>query len=319
MNLALDLTLLYKTALRIRLVESKIAEKYSEGKMRCPVHLSIGQEIPSAVFQQVTRPGDTAISTHRAHAHYLAMGGNLPRMIAEIFGKATGCSKGRGGSMHLIDLEKGFLGSSAIVGNSIPIGVGVGYAKQLSQDLSVSFIFLGDGATEEGSFFESANFASVHKLPVVFVLENNLYSVYTGLAPRQPENRSIPGLAGAIGLKCESAKDSEFNDVFSKMSSLTQYSREGNGPSLIEIETYRKLEHCGPNDDDNLGYRPSQELSKLKNIDLINDIEKSLGLTAKEIKEITLSIHSEIDEAFEFADSSPFPDYAEIIGDVYAN
>lgn len=319
MNPTLDLALLYKTALRIRLVESKIAATYSEGKMRCPVHLSIGQEIPSAVFHQVTRSGDTAISTHRAHAHYLAMGGSLPRMIAEIFGKVTGCSKGRGGSMHLIDLEKGFLGSSAIVGNSIPIGVGVGYGKQINKDRGVSFIFLGDGATEEGAFFESANFAAVHKLPVVFVLENNLYSVYTGLAPRQPENRSISGLAAAIGLKCESVKDSDFDEVFSKMSSLTHYSREGNGPSLIEIQTYRKLEHCGPNDDDNLGYRPSQELSELKNVDLIKKIEKSLGLTKQEIEEITLSIDSEIDEAFEFADSSPFPDYVEIVGDVYAS
>jgi pyruvate dehydrogenase E1 component alpha subunit len=150
MTKPLNLFQLYETAMRIRLVESRIAEKYSEGKMRCPVHLSIGQEIPSAIFEQVIQVGDTAVSTHRAHAHYLAMGGNLPRMIAEIYGKITGCSKGRGGSMHLIDLEKGFLGSSAIVGNSIPIGVGVGYAKQLNRDKSVSFIFLGDGASEEG-------------------------------------------------------------------------------------------------------------------------------------------------------------------------
>ena len=146
MNQELNLQQLYKSALRIRLVESIIAEKYAEGNMRCPVHLSIGQEIPSAIFQQVVKPGDTAISTHRAHAHYLAMGGNLPKMIAEIYGKATGCSKGRGGSMHLIDLEKGFLGSSALVGNSIPVGVGVGLAKQLNKEDGVSFIFLGDGA-----------------------------------------------------------------------------------------------------------------------------------------------------------------------------
>ena len=318
MSQVLDLALLHKTALRIRLIESRIAEKYSEGNMRCPVHLSIGQEIPSAIFQQLAKPGDTAISTHRAHAHYLAMGGNLPRMIAEIFGKVTGCSKGRGGSMHLIDLEKGFLGSSAIVGNSIPIGVGVGYAKQLNKDHGVSFIFLGDGATEEGSFFESANFAAVHKLPVVFVLENNLYSVYTGLSPRQPENRSMTSLACAIGLKCETAEDSDFTDTFLKMSSLTQYAREGYGPCLIEIMTYRRLEHCGPNDDDDLGYRPSHELSKLKDIDLITKLEKLLKLSTEENSAIVANIQSEIEEAFNFADSSPFPSYAEVISDVYA-
>ena len=318
MSQVLDLALLHKTALRIRLIESRIAEKYSEGNMRCPVHLSIGQEIPSAIFQQLAKPGDTAISTHRAHAHYLAMGGNLPRMIAEIFGKVTGCAKGRGGSMHLIDLEKGFLGSSAIVGNSIPIGVGVGYAKQLNKDHGVSFIFLGDGSTEEGSFFESANFAAVHKLPVVFVLENNLYSVYTGLSPRQPENRSMTSLACAIGLKCETAEDSDFTDTFLKMSSLTQYAREGYGPCLVEIKTYRRLEHCGPNDDDDLGYRPSLELSKLKDIDLIAKLEKLLKLSTEENSAIVANIQSEIEEAFNFADSSPFPSYAEVISDVYA-
>ena len=319
MNQVLDLAQLYKTALRIRLVESRIADKYSEGNMRCPVHLSIGQEIPSAIFQQIVKFGDTAISTHRAHAHYLAMGGDLPRMIAEIYGKVTGCSKGRGGSMHLIDLAKGFLGSSAIVGNSIPVGVGVGYAKKLNEDLGVSFIFLGDGATEEGSFFESANFAAVHKLPVVFVLENNLYSVYTDLGHRQPENRSVTGLATAIGLKCESGEDSDFNGTHSKMISLTQYAREGNGPSLIEIKTYRKLEHCGPNDDDHLGYRPSHELAKYKNIDQIDNLEKLLALTSEEINDIVANIQSEIDEAFDFAESSQFPTYAEVIGGVYAN
>ena len=319
MNKDLDLSLLHKIALRIRLVETRIADKYSEGNMRCPVHLSIGQEIPSAIFQQLVKPGDTAISTHRAHAHYLAMGGDLPKMIAEIFGKVTGCSKGRGGSMHLIDLEKGFLGSSAIVGNSIPIGVGVGYAKYLRQDSGVSFIFLGDGATEEGAFFESANFAAVHKLPVVFVLENNLYSVYTGLSPRQPTNREITELSSAIGLKCETVEDSDFNDTYSKMSKLIQHAREGYGPTLIEIKTYRKLEHCGPNDDDDLGYRPSHELLKFKNIDLVDNLEKSLDLSVDQIEEIKSNILSEIDNAFDFAKSSPFPDYAEVIGDVYAN
>jgi len=319
MSRDLDLALLHKIALRIRLVETRIAEKYSEGNMRCPVHLSIGQEIPSAIFQQLVKPGDTAISTHRAHAHYLAMGGDLPKMIAEIFGKVTGCSKGRGGSMHLIDLEKGFLGSSAIVGNSIPIGVGVGYGKQLRKDSGVSFIFLGDGAIEEGAFFESANFAAVHKLPVVFVLENNLYSVYTGLGPRQPANRELTEVSNAIGLKCETVEDSDFNATYLKMSELIQHAREGRGPSLIEIKTYRKLEHCGPNDDDDLGYRPSHELSKFKSIDLVENLEKLLNLSADQIEEIKSGINSEIDGAFDFAESSEFPDYAEVIGDVYAN
>jgi len=319
MTQELDSLQLYKTALRIRMVESAIAERYPEGNMRCPVHLSIGQEIPSAIFQQVVKPGDSAISTHRAHAHYLAMGGNLPKMIAEIYGKVTGCSKGRGGSMHLIDLEKGFLGSSAIVGNSIPVGVGVAYAGQLKNDQSVSFIFLGDGAIEEGSFYESANFAAVHKLPAVFVIENNLYSVYTGLSPRQPEERSISKLASAIGLHCDSVEDSDISGCYSKLVALTEHARSGNGPSLIEISTYRKLEHCGPNDDDSLGYRPQDELTKLKERELISALEDKLLLSELDIGAIKSEIEAEIEQAFDFAESSPFPTYEQATGGVYAN
>ena len=319
MTQELNLHQVYKTALRIRLVESRIADRYVEGNMRCPVHLSIGQEIPSAVFEQVMKPGDSAISTHRAHAHYLSMGGNLPKMIAELYGKVTGCSKGRGGSMHLIDLEKGFLGSSAIVGNSIPVGVGIGYAKQLNKDESVSFIFLGDGAIEEGSFYESANFAVVHKLPVVFVVENNLYSVYTGLSPRQPEGRSISKLASAIGLHSDSVEDSDISTCYSKLVSLTDHARRGNGPSLIEISTYRKLEHCGPNDDDSLRYRPQYELTKLKERDLISALEDELSLSVLDGAAIKSEIEEEIEQAFSFAESSPFPTYEQATGDVYAN
>jgi TPP-dependent pyruvate/acetoin dehydrogenase alpha subunit len=319
MSTTLDLQRLYRVALRIRLVESRIAELYSEGNMRCPVHLSVGQEIPSAIFEQVKRPGDTAISTHRAHAHYLSMGGNLSRMIAEIYGKVTGCSKGRGGSMHLIDLEVGFLGSSAIVGNSIPVGVGAAYANQLRSDGTVTFVFLGDGATEEGAFYESANFAAIHKLPVVFVLENNLYSVYTGLNPRQPSGRSLSNLAEAIGLKSQNTEDSNFDGSFSMFKELVDYSRSGAGPTLLEISTYRKLEHCGPNDDDSLNYRPKSERKMYKDTDLISVLEERLSVSADESNQIKAEIEAEIDAAFEFAESSPFPTYSEATRGVYAN
>jgi pyruvate dehydrogenase E1 component alpha subunit len=315
----LDLERLYHVALRIRLVESKIAELYPEGKMRCPVHLSIGQEITSAVFEQIKLPGDTAISTHRAHAHYLAMGGDLPKMIAEIYGKVTGCSRGRGGSMHLIDIEKGFLGSSAIVGNSIPIGVGVGYTKMLSQDGGVSFIFLGDGAVEEGAFYESANFAAVHKLPVMFILENNLYSVYTNLGPRQPAGRSPSKLAALIGLNSTKVEDSNFQDVFTQLDILTEQTRNGAGPSLIEISTYRKLEHCGPNDDDILGYRPEAETRKFKDLDLVLSLEHLAIKSAQQKNQIVTEIEKEIESAFNFAESSPFPSYLEATEGVYAS
>ena len=153
---------------RIRLVEEGITERYAEGKMRCPVHLSIGQEAAAIGVGLALKPSDLAVSTHRAHAHYLSKGGDLKAMLAEIYGKATGCSGGRGGSMHLIDTKIGFMGSTAIVGNSIPVGVGLALSLQLQKSSAVSTVFCGDGFLEEG-FFMSPNFAAVRQLPVLFV------------------------------------------------------------------------------------------------------------------------------------------------------
>ena len=152
---------LFRNMYRIRAVEEAIAHHYPEGKIRCPVHLSIGQESIPAVFAQSIASTDFAVSTHRGHAHYLAKGGNLNAMIAEIYGKSTGCAKGKGGSMHLIDLAVNFMGTSAIVGNSIPIGVGLALSAQLKRTNQISCVFLGDGAVEEGVFYESVNFAAV--------------------------------------------------------------------------------------------------------------------------------------------------------------
>ena len=168
----------YKTMYRIRSVEEEISKRYSEGKMRCPTHLSIGQEAVPAAFSQIVSKKDYTVSSHRGHAHYLAKGGNLNSMIAEIYGKRSGCSNGKGGSMHLMDLSVNFMGTTAIVGNSIPIGVGLGLSAKTKKTKQISFIFFGDGAVEEGVFYESINFAATKKLPTIFVCENNLYSVY---------------------------------------------------------------------------------------------------------------------------------------------
>ena len=201
----------YRNLFRIRSVEEEIAKRYNESKMRCPVHLSIGQEGVSAAFSQLVTKKDFAVSSHRGHAHYLGKGGNLNKMIAEIYGKKTGCSKGRGGSMHLIDLDVNFMGTSAIVGNSIPIGVGLGLSAKLKNTNQISFIFFGEGAIEEGVFYESINFATLKKLPVIFICENNLYSVYSPLSVRQPKGRSISKMVRNIG---PNAISCDGNDIF---------------------------------------------------------------------------------------------------------
>lgn len=312
----------YELASRIRAVEETIAKEYSNGEMRCPVHLSIGQELVSAVVGLNLQKQDTAVSSHRAHAHYLAKGGNLYRMIAEIYGKITGCCKGRGGSMHLIDLEVGFLGSSAIVGNSIPIGVGSGLTHKLNKSDALSFIFLGDGAIEEGSFYESVNFSVVQELPTVYVCENNLYSVYTGLNQRQPTERNIYEMVNGMGIKSVKIETTNVLDCLNKTTEIIKLARTSKKPVFIEYDTYRWLEHCGPNDDDYLGYRPQGELNKWKEKDPVSNLGKILtsdfGISDSEIQEIHDEIEIEVLAAFDQAKKDKFPTLEQSQADVYA-
>jgi len=295
----------------IRMVEEEIASRYPNEQMRCPVHLSIGQEGVPAGFALAVRKSDYAVSTHRGHAHYLAKGGDPKAMIAEIYGKATGCSKGKGGSMHLIDQSVRFMGSTAIVGNSIPIGVGLGLATQINGNDDVSCIFLGDGAVEEGVFFESVNFAAVKKLPVLFICENNLYSVYSPLSVRQPEGRSISRMVQTLGVDSVQVDGNDVELVFSILSQLFEEIRAGDGPRFVEFSTYRWREHCGPSYDDQLGYRTDEEVAFWKSKDPIDLMTRRIKDLAPDsmarVKDEIAKIRIEIDDAFRFAESSPFP------------
>ena len=255
---------LEKNMLRIRLIEESIAEKYSEQKMRCPTHLSIGQEAISVGVCGNLSNEDFLMSTHRAHAHYLAKGGNLKAMLAEIYGKKTGCSGGMGGSMHLIDKSVGFMGSTAIVANTIPVAVGLGMSLKIKQQENISCVFFGDGAVEEGAFYESINFALVHRLPVLFICENNLYSVYSGLDVRQPKNRKIYDMAKGIGISSDSGDGNKLEEVYEMTRQAKTKILSNEGPQLLEFSTYRWREHCGPNYDNDIGYRDEEEFLNWK-------------------------------------------------------
>ena len=303
---------LYRRMFRIRLVEEAIAREYPKGEMRCPVHLSIGQELLPSLVSFATSNNDLAVSTHRSHAHYLAKGGSLQKFIAELFGKSTGCSKGRGGSMHLIDLDVNFMGSTAIVGNSIPIGVGLGYGAKLKGEKAVVLIYLGDGAVEEGAFYESVNFAAVRKIPAVFLCENNDFSVYSHISERQPMGRKIHGMVEGLGIKSKYLDSSNPEESLAELRSVIETTRSTQTPSFIEIDTFRFLEHCGPAEDDHLGYRESAYIVDAKKKDplarmslelagLINDWNKTVAEMAEAIEE-------EIEAAFNFARNSAYPD-----------
>ena len=306
---------------RIRAVEEIIANRYSEQKMRCPTHLSIGQEAVAAGVCLALNRDDQVFGTHRSHAHYIAKGGDIKAMIAEIYGKATGCSSGKGGSMHLVDLSVGFMGSTSIVGNTIPVGVGAAMANQLHRNGKVCCVFFGDASVEEGVFHESVNFAVLKKLPVLFICENNLYSVYSPLKVRQPEGRKIWKFAAAYGIPSAHGDGNNALEVLDKTQTALAHIRRGDGPYFLEFATYRWREHCGPNFDNDLGYRTEKEYLLWKERDPIALLESQLlaqgAISQTDIQEMGRATQAEVDEAFDFAENSLFPDPEETFKGLY--
>lgn len=297
---------LYYGMLRIRLVEEKIAELYPAQEMRCPVHLSIGQEATAVGVCSALKNEDYVLSTHRSHAHYLAKGGNLRAMIAELYGRKGGCCMGKGGSMHLVDKSVNCY-AVPIVGSTIPIAVGTAFASLTASTPWVSVAFFGDGATEEGVFYESLNFASLKQLPVVFVCENNLFSVYSPLKVRQPENRNNIKIVDGHGIEGHQGDGNNVIEVHSLAKAAIEKARSGGGPTFLEFATYRWREHCGPYYDNNLGYRTESEFEAWKLRDPIRQIERQ-GIAESEIERMTSSIEDEISDAFSYAQNDQFPE-----------
>jgi len=313
---------LYKEILRIRSIENKISYEYPKGEMRCPVHLSTGQEATPVGICKNLKNTDLIVSAHRSHAHYLAKGGNLKKMISELYGKITGCAKGKGGSMHLIDIKAGIIAAVPIVGSTIPIGTGLAWANKLKKNNKIVVIFFGDAATEEGVFQESLDFASLHKLKILFVCENNFYSVYSSLNPRQSKKRDIIKLSKSLGINSYRIDGNDVIKVFNNSKKIIKNIRQNKGPALVLLDTYRWLEHCGPNNDDNLNYRSKKEIKYwLKKCPLLK-IEKILInkglLTENLITKFKKEIDKKIQDAFTFARRSPFPKLNELNRDIYS-
>ena len=312
---------LLRSMLRIRRVEEALADRYTEQKMRCPMHLCIGQEAIAAGVCAALRKEDKVFSNHRAHGHYLAKGGDLKAMVAELYGRVTGCCGGRGGSMHLIDLDVGFMGSTPIVGGTVPLAVGSAWAASLQETHDVSVSFFGDGCFEEGVMHESLNFAALHRLPIIFVCENNDFSVYTRRNERQP-NRPIYRLAEAHGMPAAAADGNDVETVNSMARSAIDNARNGQGPQFLEFDTYRWREHCGPDFDDHLNYRSVKEIEAGISDCPIDRYKKILMQNAN-WDEMTVSrfedqIREEISAAFKFALASGEPTSNDAREKIYA-
>jgi len=320
---AVEAKTMYRDMLRIRLVEERIADLYNEQEMRCPVHLCIGQEATAVGVCAALEQTDYAFGSHRSHGHYLAKGGDLGRFIAELYGKATGCCRGKGGSMHLIDLSVGFLGAVPIVGSTLPIAVGAAFGSTFTDESRVTVVFFGEGATEEGVFQESLVFAALKNLPVVFVCENNLYSVYSSLAVRQSPDRDIPAVAVANGVAAARGDGNDVEAVYELAREAVSTARGGGGPTLIQLDTYRWREHCGPFYDNELGYRTVEEFEEWQTRCPVESFKARLldrgDLHYDEVSSLAAEVEAEIDEAVRFAKESAFPSAEELYADVYGD
>jgi pyruvate dehydrogenase E1 component alpha subunit len=299
--------LLYQ-ALRIRLVEERIIELYPTDKIQSPVHLSIGQEAVAVGVCKPLTPRDLLFCSYRSHAFYLAKGGDLREMLAELYGKVTGCGRGKAGSMHLASRDAGLMGASAVVASTIPHAVGAALAaKRLGKD-HVAVAVFGDGATEEGVYHESINFASLHALPVVFVCENNGLAVHSRQSARQAYR--ITDHARAYGIRASRVEAGEDPvAVYRAVRRIVDRVRAAGRPEFVEILTCRYREHVGPGEDIAAGYRSAEELDRWKSRD-------PLIVEAARLAPWRAPIVAEIDDAVDFAERSPWPDETELLADV---
>jgi TPP-dependent pyruvate/acetoin dehydrogenase alpha subunit len=305
----------YRQLYLIRRVEERISEIYPSDKIKSPVHLSIGQEAVAVGVCQALSPDDFVSGTYRGHATYLARGGDLRGMFAELYGKGSGVARGKGGSMHLVDIAQGVLGTSAVVGTTVPIAVGYALAQKARGTGRVVAAFFGDGATEEGAFYESLNFAALHRLPVLFVCENNFLAIHEPITKRQATDRLVERVA-TFGMPAVRVTSGDVFEIYDRTMALLDHVRDGKGPAFIECHTYRWREHVGPGEDYEAGYRDRAELQAWQAKDPVAVVGSALP--AEQRQKIEAEVEQSIEDAVNFAETSGDPVAEELLAHVYA-
>jgi TPP-dependent pyruvate/acetoin dehydrogenase alpha subunit len=306
---------LYRSMYLIRRVEEEIVRLYPTDKIKSPVHLSIGQEAVSAAVCDHLDKSDVLFGTYRGHALYLAKGGDVPRMMAELYGKVDGCARGKAGSMHLVDPSVNMMGTSAVVATGVSNAVGAALALKMQRSKAIVVCFFGEGATDEGAWHESMNFASLKKLPILFVCENNFYAIYSHVKDRM----AGPGLRArskAYGIEAEVIEDHEPMKLHERAGAAVAAVRSGGGPRFLECMTYRWRDHVGPGEDRMHKYRPDEELiAKIEgdNLKIVGDL---LPLALR--KSIEAAEEKRLTDAIAFAEASTFPEDQEVYDHVFA-
>lgn len=309
-----------RTMVRIRTAEAWIGDRVAAGEVKCPCHLAIGQEAAAVGVASSVEKGDRVFGAHRSHAHFLALGGSMHGLFAEVLGKDTGVSGGMGGSMHLLDLDNGLFGTVPIVGATIPIATGAGLAARLDGGRSMAVSFFGDGATEEGVFHESMNLAAVMRLPVLFVCENNLFSSHLHITLRQPAD-AVSRYATAHRVPSRLVDGNDIIAVRTATEELVASIRAGEGPGFLELVTYRWRGHVGPREDEDVGVKRKDDLNRWKRRDPVRRLEATLlaagAIEAGEVGRLEEAAIAEATEAWGKAVADPFPPQSALLDRVY--
>jgi pyruvate dehydrogenase E1 component alpha subunit len=317
-----DETLLdiHRRMVRIRLFEETAGKLMEDGKIPGALHLYVGQEAVAAGVMVHLSNDDWITSTHRGHGHLIAKGGEFDRMFAELYGRATGYCKGKGGSMHICNMELGMLGANGIVGGGPPIAVGAAFSNRFRKTRHVACTFFGDGASNEGAFHEAANKAALYRLPVVFVCENNGYGEYTPQANHQAIV-DVADRAAGYGMPGVVVDGMDAVAVYEAAGQAIERARKGEGPTLLECKTYRYYDHVGIRGM-GLTYRTDEEVAYWRERDPILMLEKRLAdqkiLSAKQARSVHAAVAKDVKAGVEFAESSPNPGPDALLEDVYA-
>jgi pyruvate dehydrogenase E1 component alpha subunit len=303
----------YTVMFRTRRFEEEVFEFYKRGLMPGLAHLYLGEEAVAAGACAALREDDYIGSTHRGHGHLVARGADLKRMMAEILGKRTGYSKGKGGSMHIMAMDKGILGANGIVGGEIPIAAGAAYSSKYRGTDQVTLAFFGDAAANEGTFHETLNMAAAWDLPIVFIIENNLYGISVDIR-RVTKEHQLSKRAVGYGIPGATIDGNDVFAVYEECQKAVAHARAGEGPTLIECNTYRwQGHHVGDPGD----YRPKEEVAQWKVNEPIAKLERLGLLSEEEIAEIKTAVEAEIKEACRFAEESVYPLESEAYADVF--
>lgn len=307
----------YTDMLLMRKFEEKAGQLYGQQKIKGFCHLYIGQEACVAGAVSALEKGDKYITAYRDHAHPIALGTDPRKIMAELYGKATGVSKGKGGSMHMFDKENHFYGGHGIVGGQIPLGAGIAFADKYNKTGKICVCYMGDGAVRQGAFHETLNLAMFFKLPVIFVIENNGYAMGTAVS-RVSNVTELHTLAEGYDMPSEGVDAMNVENVHEAMKTAGARARKGDGPTLLELRTYRFKGHSMS---DPAKYRTKEEVAKYKSLDPVMQVKHSIMenkiATEAELKEIEANIKKTVQECVDFAENSPFPDPKEALTDVY--